>query len=271
VQQGNSGTDNDGFPVYPASFDLPNVISVAATDEKDRLADFSNFGAVSVDVAAPGVNIVSTARGGGYTTYSGTSMAVPFVTGIAGLIKAQYPGYSDLHLKEAILASVDNIPSLEGKVATCGRANAHNAVSIPVSPTPTIPVPTPTPTVTQVPVYDLQAAPLNPAFVRFQEQGYPEPGVTGEATGYIPSPLDLSHLSHTSIATMDPLPTSYSLVSAGRVTPVKNQGSCGDCWAYGAYGSLESILMPGEQRDFNELHLNENHGFDIPPVRGEII
>jgi len=122
--------------------------------------------------------------------------------------------------------------------------------------------------VTQVPVYDLQAAPLNPAFVRFQEQGYPEPGVTGEATGYIPSPLDLSHLSHTSIATMDPLPTSYSLVSAGRVTPVKNQGSCGDCWAYGAYGSLESILMPGEQRDFNELHLNENHGFDIPPCKG---
>ncbi|MBK7368955.1 MAG: S8 family serine peptidase [Candidatus Eisenbacteria bacterium] len=72
---GNSGLDNDAMPQYPSSLDLPNVIAVAATDRDDQLASFSNWGATSVDVAAPGVDIYSTWPGGAYRLLSGTSMA----------------------------------------------------------------------------------------------------------------------------------------------------------------------------------------------------
>jgi subtilisin family serine protease len=182
---GNSGTNNDDVPVYPASFDLQNVISVAATDEDDNIAQFSNFGAASVDIAAPGVNILTTARGGGYSPYSGTSMAVPFVSGVAGLVKAENPGYSGIHIKEAILASADRLAPLGGKVSTGGRLNAPNALAVSVNPTPTpttTPVPSPTPTTTPVPTYELEEAPLNQAFVRFQEQGSGSSEVNGEIT-----------------------------------------------------------------------------------------
>ncbi|HEY9725652.1 MAG TPA: S8 family serine peptidase [Chroococcales cyanobacterium] len=126
---GNNSNNNDVNPSYPASYNLDNVISVAATDSNDQLASFSNYGATSVDVAAPGVNIYSTIPGGGYASYSGTSMATPHVTGVASLIWAQDPTLTAQEVKERILATADPIAALQGKTLTGGRLNAYNALT----------------------------------------------------------------------------------------------------------------------------------------------
>jgi thermitase len=139
---GNSGQNSDKYPQYPAALSSSNVISVAATDNKDALAGFSNYGQSSVDLAAPGVNIRSTYKNGQYQYLSGTSMATPYVSGVAGLLKAANPSMTKTQIKDRILNTVDKLSSLSGKVATGGRLNAAAAIGS-VSPTPTI---TPTPT-----------------------------------------------------------------------------------------------------------------------------
>src|SRR5439155_11725125 len=88
---GNSYASNDTTPNYPSSYDVPNVIAVAATDSSDAKALFSNYGKKSVDLGAPGVNILSTIRGNTYAYFDGTSMATPHVTGSAALVKAAFP------------------------------------------------------------------------------------------------------------------------------------------------------------------------------------
>jgi len=127
---GNSSTDNDRRPHYPSNYDLPNVISVAALDRTDSLASFSNFGAKTVHVAAPGREIVSTWLGNAYREASGTSMATPYVSGVAALIIANEPNISLEKLRERILKSVDKIDSLNGKIASGGRINAAKALGI---------------------------------------------------------------------------------------------------------------------------------------------
>ena len=132
---GNSGTDNDADPHYPASYDLDNIIAVAATDDDDNMPSWSNYGATSVDLAAPGSNIYSTWLGGGYGTKCGTSMAAPHVAGTAALIQSLRPYWSATEIKEAILSTVDLLPSLDGKVLTGGRLNAAAAVTAAIPPT----------------------------------------------------------------------------------------------------------------------------------------
>ncbi len=121
---GNEGTDNDATPHYPSSYDSSNVIAVAATNDKDGLASFSNYGSTSVDLGAPGVGILSTLPGSSYGYYSGTSMATPHVTGVAALLKSQNPTADDEELKARILQYAEPKVSLKGKTVTGGRLNA---------------------------------------------------------------------------------------------------------------------------------------------------
>ena len=125
---GNDGSDNDRRPHFPSNYNLPNVISVAALDRNDNLASFSNFGAKTVHIAAPGKDIRSTWLGDAYREASGTSMATPEVSGVAALIIASEPSITMEKLRQRLLKSVDKIESLSGKVASGGRINAAKAV-----------------------------------------------------------------------------------------------------------------------------------------------
>jgi len=125
---GNSSVNNDRQPHYPSSYNVPNVVSVAALDRNDQLASFSNWGAKSVAVGAPGVDILSTWLQNGYEEKSGTSMATPVVSGVAALIVAEHPRMSVDDLRKKLLASTDPIVALKGKTVTGGRINAAKAL-----------------------------------------------------------------------------------------------------------------------------------------------
>jgi subtilisin family serine protease len=127
---GNGGSDgvgdnNDATASYPSNYDSPNIIAVAAITSTGSLSSFSNFGATTVDLGAPGQGIWSTTAFNIYESYSGTSMATPHVTGAAALYKAKYPLATAAEVKDAILsaARATPTPSLAGKTATGGRLN----------------------------------------------------------------------------------------------------------------------------------------------------
>ncbi len=123
------GMDNDAIGFYPASYDLENIVSVAASDTNDKLARFSNYGVRTVDIAAPGVGILSTEPGGTYATRNGTSMAAPHVTGTAALLFSKVPTATSLEVRQALLQSTDSKADLTGKLATNGRLNMATALA----------------------------------------------------------------------------------------------------------------------------------------------
>lgn len=125
---GNSNHDNDIAPQYPASYDLDNIISVAATDRFDAKAGFSSFGATTVDLGAPGVSTQTTSRFGGFTSFGGTSAAAPYVAGAAALVHDTFPGASALEVKQALLDGTDPISALAGITVTGGRLNLFGAM-----------------------------------------------------------------------------------------------------------------------------------------------
>jgi len=126
---GNDGMDNDALPTYPAAYDVPNVLAVAASDNGDRHAFFSNYGKRSVDVSAPGIDILSTWPGGSYQYASGTSMAAPHAAGIAALVEAAQPAASDVGVKTLLLRTADPVAALAPASASGGRLNAGSAVA----------------------------------------------------------------------------------------------------------------------------------------------
>ncbi len=131
---GNESNNNDANPSYPASYDVPNVMSVAAIDNRGQIASFSNYGKNSVHVGAPGVNVFSSIANGGYDSWSGTSMATPHVSGMAVLLAANEPNLTNIEMKERIIATAKPLAGLRGK-SRAGLANAYTML------TNTIPAP----------------------------------------------------------------------------------------------------------------------------------
>jgi subtilisin family serine protease len=158
---GNSGADNDEVAArrYPCGYGLPNEICVTSTDNNDELPEWANYGAHTVDLAAPGVSIASTERGGEYGYVSGASTAAPQVSGTAALVLSLRPSFSATELKADILDSVDPLPSLSGRVRTGGRLNVYRALthSAPPGPSPP-PPPAPSPAQGAAPAAGVQPA-----------------------------------------------------------------------------------------------------------------
>jgi subtilisin family serine protease len=126
---GNDGSNNDSQPAYPASYDVDNIISVAASNNLDNMASFSNFGTRTVHLMAPGENILSTTPNNRYQSFSGTSMATPHVSGAAALLLGQEPSLDYTELRERILKSTDKWKGLKRKVASSGRLNVYNMLA----------------------------------------------------------------------------------------------------------------------------------------------
>jgi hypothetical protein len=134
---GNNGANSDTSPAYPAAYDLANIISVAATDDNDQLASFSNYGAVSVDIGAPGVDVLSTQPGNQYGLLSGTSMACPHVAGAYALVlSVSAPGIPVAQVKNILMNSADDIPALAGRCVSNGRLNIFFAIAEPDTTNP---------------------------------------------------------------------------------------------------------------------------------------
>ncbi|NNC65873.1 MAG: S8 family serine peptidase [Gammaproteobacteria bacterium] len=148
---GNSGTDTDVYAHYPSAYNLSNIISVAATTNNDLRASFSNYGDVSVDLGAPGLDIASTYTNGQYVWSSGTSMAAPHVTGVVALLQgmslspaqdSNCPAWADnaSGIVKRVLDSVRQAPAMLGITVTGGILNAYNAI-VGICPPQTTPPP----------------------------------------------------------------------------------------------------------------------------------
>ncbi len=130
VAAGNDSQNIDKDPEYPASFGDSNILAVAASTSTDTLASFSNYGATDCGRRrAPGSNIYSTYLNGGYKYLSGTSMAAPYVAGVAAILRKQESDATYSDLRYAIRHKVDKPPAFNGKVAYDGRLNAEKALA----------------------------------------------------------------------------------------------------------------------------------------------
>ena len=130
---GNASSDLDSpsYNRYPTSYDLDNIIAVAAVDKNNEFPSFSNWGLTSVDLAAPSPENTSTELANMYGLGGGTSSAAPYVSGVAALLRSLHPNWTYSQIKDRILSTVDPLPSLAGITVSGGRVNAAAAVAPP--------------------------------------------------------------------------------------------------------------------------------------------
>lgn len=126
---GNYSSNNDASPMYPANYDVPSNIAIASTSSTDQLSYFSNYGATTVQVGSPGEWIRSTIRGDNYGWMSGTSMASPFVSGMAALALREAPYLTGFQMKQLIMQEADYVQKLTGKVSTSARISSMELIS----------------------------------------------------------------------------------------------------------------------------------------------
>jgi subtilisin family serine protease len=220
---GNNGSDADSRPSYPAGFDLDNIVSVAAHDRHDQLADFSNYGATSVDVAAPGVDVLSSVPGGGYDSYSGTSMATPHVSGVVGLMLAHEPDLTNEQIKARLINTAVKGEAYEGKTVAGGRVNAANTLE-----TDEIPPATPAD-------LHVDAAGASSFTLGFTAVG--DDGLEGKANSYKVRYSDRPIVAN-------PVPGDDSSVSWDQATPVSGLPRPADP---GSQEHLQVAITPDEQ------------------------
>lgn len=128
---GNYNSNNDVVMNYPSNFAVDNIVAVASTTSRDLRSSFSNYGALTVDVAAPGTMIFSCghAADNEYVYMSGTSMATPYVAGIAAMIRAQHPNWTAAQIVQHLIGTVDPLPDLQGITVSGGRVNMAKALA----------------------------------------------------------------------------------------------------------------------------------------------
>ncbi len=289
---GNSSDNNDTSPSYPASYDLPNIIAVAASDPNDQLAGFSNFGPTSVDLAAPGTDILSTVPGG-YQYKSGTSMAAPHVSGAAALVLGRFPGLDGAGAKALLLADVDPVPALAGLTLTGGRLNALLPLTEPDSIPP-------------APITDLAVTRMEGSWAELQWTATGDDGATGKAARYdvrfstapitaanfaaaaratgVPDPQPAGSIEHVRIDGLGLFSTTYyfavqahdELGNPSGMSNVASGTTLGPPQVQVAPASLSADLLTGEQATrtlmvsntgVSELsfHLG-SESFPVPPV-----
>lgn len=207
---GNESSNNNNVPYYPSGYDIDNIISVAASNRYDQLAELSNYGNKSVDLAAPGQGIVSTTRLGDYATMSGTSMAAPHVSGVAALVWSVDPDLDYQQVRDRVLFSSDNIPALQEVTITGARLNAQKALEGPDTTPPAA-------------ISDLSVTNSTGNRITLKWTAPGEDGKEGRAAGY-DIRYSTSEITETSFDSADKFPNSLDPVTSGSSEYVEIDG-----------------------------------------------